>query len=266
MSKLTAQSKGPKVLIFDIETAPITAYVWGLWDQNIGLDAIIKDWHVIAWAALWLGDPPSKIMYQDQRNRADVSNDKKILEGIWKLLDEADIVLTKNGKKFDVRKLNTRFLFHKMQKPSSFRHLDIEQVARKHFSFTSNKLEYITEFLNKLYKKLKHTDFPGITLWKECLNGNLNAWKSMEKYNKHDVLSLEEAARPMMAWDTSINLDVYHDGLHQVCSCGSKEFQRYGFAYTSSGKYQRFTCKKCGRESRSKVNLLSKAKRESLRS
>ena len=28
---------GPRVLLFDIETAPILAHVWGLWDNNVAL-------------------------------------------------------------------------------------------------------------------------------------------------------------------------------------------------------------------------------------
>jgi hypothetical protein len=33
-----APATGPKVLIYDIETAPIVAHVWGLWENNVGLN------------------------------------------------------------------------------------------------------------------------------------------------------------------------------------------------------------------------------------
>jgi hypothetical protein len=32
-----------KVLILDIETAPISAYVWGIWQQNVGTHQIQSD-------------------------------------------------------------------------------------------------------------------------------------------------------------------------------------------------------------------------------
>ena len=48
MSKYTK----PKILFLDIETCPIIADVWKLWDNNVGLNQIIKDWSIIAWAEM----------------------------------------------------------------------------------------------------------------------------------------------------------------------------------------------------------------------
>mgnify|MGYP000113435667 CR=1 FL=1 len=81
----------PKVLLFDIETAPIIAYVWGLWQNDVSLNQIRTDWHLLSWSAKWLGTPDTDIMYMDQRAAKDVENDKVILQGLWKLLDEADL-------------------------------------------------------------------------------------------------------------------------------------------------------------------------------
>lgn len=257
--------KGPKVLLFDIETAPMLGYVWGMWDQNVGLDMVHSDWNVLSWAAKWLDDPPNKIMYADQRKAKLVSDDKGILEKIWKLLNEADIVITQNGKSFDCKKLNARFIIHKMKPPSSYKHIDTLEIAKKHFAFTSNKLAYMTDKLNTKYKKLKHSKFPGFEMWEQCLKGNLAAWKEMEKYNKYDVLALEETYKKLMPWDNTIDFSLYSDEVHTVCHCGSTEFHKYGFAFTSGGKFQRYQCKSCGSESRSKINLFSKEKKASLR-
>ena len=119
----------PKVLVFDVETAPIMSYVWRLWDQNVGLNQIEQDWHIMSWAAKWLDDPADKIMYMDQRKAKNIEDDSKILRGIWKLLDEADIVITQNGKKFDQKKLNARFVLNGFQPPSSYKHIDTKQLA-----------------------------------------------------------------------------------------------------------------------------------------
>jgi len=43
-----------KVLIIDIETAPIMAFVWGIWQQNVGIQMIKSDWFCLTWAAKWL--------------------------------------------------------------------------------------------------------------------------------------------------------------------------------------------------------------------
>lgn len=263
--KKKIKATGPRVLLFDIETAPMLGYVWGLWDQNIALNQIKQEWFVLSWSAKWLDDPPNKIMYMDSRKNKNIEDDSRLLKGIWKLLDEADAVITQNGKSFDQKKLNARFIMNGMPKPSSFKHIDTLRLAKKHFAFTSNKLEYMTDKLNKKYKKLKHEEFSGFSLWSQCLAGNQDAWKAMEKYNKYDVLSLEELYYTLAPWDDSVNFDVYREGHTHTCSCGSTSFTKNGFAFTSTGKYQRHICNDCGKESRDKVNLLSKEKRASLR-
>lgn len=256
----------PKILLFDIETAPIQAYVWGLWENNVSLNQIKKDWHVLSWSAKWLDDAPSKIMYMDQRSAKKIEDDKNLLKGIWSLLDEADIVVTQNGKQFDSKKLNARFILNGFQPPSSYRHVDTREIARRKFGFTSNKLEYMTNKLCNRYKKLKTKKFQGFELWSECLKGNISAWKEMEKYNKYDVLSLEELYIKLRPWDNSVNLNLYTERATKLCSCGGTNISLNGYCYTPSGKYQRYRCADCGAEVKSKTNLFSADKKKSLRS
>lgn len=253
----------PKVLLFDIETAPIVAYVWALWDQNVGLSQIKSDWHVLSWAGKWLGS--DKIMYKDQRKAKVLEDDSGILRTIWELLDEADIVITQNGKKFDVKKLNARFIFHGFKPPSPFKHIDTLVLAKKHFGFTSNKLEYLAKALKTKTQKMARREFDGFELWKECLAGNMKAWREMEKYNKADVLALEQVYEKLIPWDSSINFNLYNDDVHNVCKCGSVHFQRRGYAYTTTGKYQRLQCVECGAWTRENENLFSKEKRKAIR-
>lgn len=256
-----------KVLLLDIETAPMLGFVWGLWDNNIALNQLKKDWHVLSWSAKWLNDPPEKVMYLDQRNCKNIEDDKKLLQQIWKLLDEADVIITQNGKSFDVKKLNARFLQNGFKPPSSFRHIDTARIAKKHFAFTSNKLEYLTDKLCTKYKKLKPSKFSGFTLWRECLNGNIEAWKEMEKYNKYDVLSLEELYHKLQPWDKSIDFNVYNgEDLTYYCNCGNSKFKKHKKLFASNkGVYKRLICTNCGQEHKEKINLLSKEKRKTLK-
>jgi DNA polymerase elongation subunit (family B) len=255
-----------KVLIFDIETAPLRAFVWGLWENNVSLNMIASDWHVLSWSAKWLNSPDTEVMYVDQRGQPNVEDDKALLQGIWDLLDEADVVITQNGKSFDQKKLQARFLLNGFKPHSSYKHIDTKLVAKKHFAFTSNKLEYMSDKLCTKYKKLKHKQFPGFELWDECLKDNLKAWKEMELYNKHDVLALEELYNILMPWEgDSVNFNLYSDDEVNACKCGSHAFIKNGFYYTSVGKFQKHRCKGCGAESRDRKNLLSQEKRDSLR-
>ncbi len=259
------RSNSPRILILDIETAPIIAHVWGLWENNVGLNQVVSDWHLLSWSAKWLNDPHNKIMYKDQRDVKDISDDNALLLGIWALLDEADIIITQNGKAFDVKKLNARFLMNGYVPPSSYRHLDTKQMASRHFGFTSNKLEYLTDKLCVKYKKIKHTQFPGHELWTECLKGNMKAWKVMEKYNKHDVLSLEELFLKLRPWASDMTLSTYYPEADPECDCGCQVFTKNGYYYTTTGKFQKHRCSECGSEYRDSTNLLSKEDRGRIR-
>lgn len=252
----------PRILLFDVETAPIIGHVWGLWDQNVGLNQIKSDWHVLSWAAKWLGS--TEVMYADQRRASKIENDRVLLKGIWKLLNAADIVITQNGISFDVKKLNARFIYHGFKPPSGFKHIDTLRLAKKHFAFTSNRLEYLANVLKTKTKKLGRRKFDGFTLWSECLKGNVEAWNEMERYNKQDVLALEQVYERLIPWDSTINFNIFrHDNEH-TCTCGSKKVERRGFVYTEAGKYQRYQCYVCGKWTRGSLNLLSKEKRQTL--
>ena len=41
--------------MLDIETTPMQVYTWGLWDQNIGINQIIKPTEMMCFGAKWQG-------------------------------------------------------------------------------------------------------------------------------------------------------------------------------------------------------------------
>lgn len=237
-----------KTLVMDIEISPMTAYVWNRRDVNIALNQLTQDWAVIAWSAKWLGEPASKIKYYDQSGAKDIYNDWLILQPLWKLLDEADIVITQNGQSFDGPKLNARFIMHRMKPPSPYRHLDTYRIARRVASFTSNKLEYLTDKLCTKYKKLSHAAFPGMSLWVECLKGNKDAWREMKRYNIHDTLATEELYEKIGAW-APISLAQPHfipDGRPNCGICGKATLTKHKKQVTKTGMFQTYICQHCG--------------------
>ena len=54
-----------KILVLDIETAPMKAAVWGMWQQNINVKMMEEAGYILCYSAKWLGN--SKIMYDDGR-------------------------------------------------------------------------------------------------------------------------------------------------------------------------------------------------------
>ncbi len=236
---------GVKVLTIDIETAPIEAFTWGIWDQNIGLNQIAKDWSILSFAAKWLGD--KKVIYEDTSKSP--RDDTKLLASLWKLLNEADVVVTQNGKAFDVKKINARLLEQGFGPYSPIRHVDTKIVAKRHFAFTSNKLEWLSA-VSGAPKKSSHKAFPGFALWSECLKGNPRAWAEMRKYNIRDVVATEALYLKLRPWiEGHPNVAVYAedaaDGRPACPKCGSKKMTRQGLRRTQTGEYTRYQCQSC---------------------
>lgn len=252
------EQQGARILFIDIETKPILAQVWRLWDQNVGLNQIQEDWSILSFCAKWKGS--DEIIYQDLSSQVDFEDDSVLLGSLWSLLNEADCVVGQNSKRFDVKKINARLVLNGYPKPSTFRQIDTMEIAKRQFGFTSNKLEYMTEKLCTQYKKLPHKKFPGHLLWAECLKGNPEAWQEMKEYNINDVLSLEELYDIISSWDNTLpNWDVYVNEILDMSL-----WEEDGYHYTNLGKYKRYRHKESGIQRRSRVNELSKEKRESL--
>lgn len=252
----------PKVLLFDIETAPNKMMGWGLWNQNFGLNQIESEWFCLSFAAKWLGS--DEVMYTDMRGIVSTEDDTHILDELWKLFDEADVLIGQNSKAFDVKKMNARWILNGYQPPSPYKQIDTLDIAKRNFSFTSRKLEWMTDKLCE-NKKLTHGKFAGFQLWKECLLDNPEAWQEMEDYNRMDVISLEELYLKMAAWDDKhVNFNLYNDIAEHICRCGSNRLKEDGFAYTGVSKFQQYRCLDCGATTRGRENLFSKEKRKSL--
>ncbi|OZI20068.1 RNase H superfamily protein [Bordetella genomosp. 9] len=253
----------PRILSLDIETSPVLAYVWSLWKQNVGLNQIKEDWCILSFCAKWLGD--DAIIYRDNSKQRNVEDDRRLLRSLWKLLDQADIVVAQNGVKFDRRKINARFLLNGMPPPSPYVMVDTMLEARKNFGLTSNKLEYMTAKLCTT-KKLKHQKFPGFELWSQCLQRNPEAWAEMREYNIADVLSLEELYLILRPWiDGHPNVANYTEPDTPTCpKCGSANVIQKGYRHTQVGRYARFRCSDCAGWSRGRQMKNSKDQRKNL--
>jgi uncharacterized protein YprB with RNaseH-like and TPR domain len=112
------------------------------------------------------------------------------------LLDLADVVMTWNGRKFDIPHLNREFLGLGFSPPSPYQQIDLYQVVKKNFLFPSNKLQYVSQALG-LDGKVAHE---GHGLWVACMEGDPEAWALMERYNKQDVWMLEEIYGRVQPW------------------------------------------------------------------
>ena len=256
--------KQPRILVIDIETAPLMAHIWSIWQHGVGLNMLNLDWSILSFSCKWVGDP--RIHYHDTFRQRDKRDDSQLVKKLHKLLDEADIVVAHNGKKFDIRKIQARFVMAGMLPPSPFKVVDTLLESRKNFAMTSHKLEYLTEKLCAT-KKLTHKQFPGFLLWDEYLKGNPAAQKEMRVYNEVDVISLEELYFILLPWMTGHpNIGVYLpiSDTPTCDKCGHMELIRKGTRTTQVGVYARYQCKKCGGWSRGRQMINSRGHRHNL--
>lgn len=238
--KAKANNRESKVLILDIETLPILGYSWGVWNQNIYPNQIKKDWSLLSYSAKWLGD--DRIISDVLTPKEAISrDDKRISTGIWKLLDECFISVSHNGKRFDLRKLNTRFWKNKLHKPSSYKVIDTLPVAKSVFGLTYNKLDFIAKFIGA-DEKLE-TEFE---LWTACDEGDKQALQEMKEYNEQDVLTLEEIYMNMREWIPGHpDLGIYQN-LKDVCPvCLSTNYKKIGLYTANVYQYEEYRCSDC---------------------
>jgi len=248
----------PNILLLDIETTPMEVFVWGLYKQRINPSNVIEDWNMLSWAAKWLYSPEilsDVLTPKESVNR----NDKRILESLWTLIEQADMIIAHNGIRFDMRKINARFKINGLPRPSTYKVIDTLLMSRKIFAFSSHKLDYLGQML--LNKGKIETDFQ---LWIDCLAGKQEALDYMVKYNEEDVNLLEEVYMELRGWMPSHpNLALHAEVDEPVCpTCMSTDVFFVGDYGTPAGIYNSLRCGNCGSIMRQRKSALTPKKRD----
>jgi hypothetical protein len=239
-----------RILYVDIETSPNLADVWGLWDQNVSLDMLRQSGHIMGFAYRWGGGGKARWVGEYNAEKGDLSNHQAMLEKAHQLYDEADIVVTYNGNRFDNPYFNTEWIKAGLTPPSPVLSLDLFATVKRQFRFPSNKLDYVCMVLLD-DRKVKH---PGYQMWKDCLDDGVDpkvrakGWRNMSRYARQDVDLLEPLHDKLRPWlPNTINVAVFgQDDVQRCGKCASPDLERRGFAHTAAKRYQRFRCKACG--------------------
>jgi hypothetical protein len=244
----------PKVLIFDIESSYSKAYTFDVWNANIGYDNILEEWFLLSFSAKWLFDDKAEVfvLSPSEVKRRD---DTRIVKRLWEFLDKADIVIAHNAKKFDIPKSNSRFIQLGLTPPSTYQVIDTLQEARRVFGFSHNSLNALAGYFG-LDPKLETSK----GLWKQCMAGDKAALEELAKYNKQDVLTLEDVYMRMRSWIRHPNMALFMEADTTVCPvCAVKEITFVGKPYrTQVGIYTQFRCKNCGAIGRMRKTTLDK--------
>lgn len=252
-SVLAESSVMPRVLIFDIETSPMLAWVWGFYKQFVNPDAVVTPVKILCYCAKWYGE--NTLLFQKRKG----DDDKTLVKGLWKLFNQADIVVAHNGIAFDEKKVVARMIAHGMKPPAPFKSVDTLKIARRSMDAGCNKLDYLARYIGA-GQKLEHEGFP---LWLKCMEGNRAAWATMEDYNIQDVLILEELYTTLRVWDKRHpNIGLYYQDDRTRCVvCGSHSFRKLPqTAKTAVSEFEAVRCQDCGKPQRKGTRLKREAK------
>lgn len=228
-------SNKPKILVLDIETKPIKAYTWRLYDVTIGLDQIIENGGTLCFGAKWLNEKQTYFYSEwDDGHEA-------MIRAAHALISEADAIVTYNGDKFDLPKLQGEFLLYGLKPPPPTTSIDVLKTVRK-MGLTSNKLAFVGPLL-AVGRKIKHA---GFQLWVDVLDGKERAQVQMRNYCLQDVRLLEKVynkVRPFIKNHPHLGSE---KGSGACGACGSNHVQSRGYRRTKSFRIQRLQCQSCG--------------------
>jgi hypothetical protein len=232
----------PKICYYDLENSPSLGWYYDRYKEgNIVADE--QDWFMLSFAWTW-GDEKKvhcKALCDYPGYAKDKTDDSHLVKDLWKIFDEADILIAHNGDRFDRRKSNSRFLGLGLPPPSPYKTIDTLKIARRQFMQGSNSLQSLGEFLG-LGGKLPTT---GWHTWRGCIDGDQKAWNALKRYNKRDVILGRAVYKKLLPWTHNHpDLRVW-SGKASCRNCGSHKLQMRGEERTLTTIKQRYQCQSC---------------------
>lgn len=233
------QKNAPKILLFDVETSPAKAWIWGVGRKVfISHEQIVKgsSFDVICIAYKWLHE--NKIHTLDWGLREQDSS--KMIARFSKVIEEADLVVGHNVDRFDIRQVNTQRLLHGQPPIAWPTTEDTLKQLRKHFAFPSYKLDYISKILTGSGK-----DPMNFQDWIDIVeNKDRDALDKMLKYCKRDVAKLCQVYKQVSHYLVP-KMSVAKIAGGTCPRCGGTHTPKHGIATRVAGRFQRYQCQSC---------------------
>jgi hypothetical protein len=240
-------SDGPKILTLDIETSPNLSWHFDSYKVDIRPIQNVEPSRPICWSAKWADR--AKVLFHSEVQDSHAA----MLDHIAALMDEADVVVTYNGDRFDLPKLRWAFERWGVKKPSPFVSVDLYKVVKREFGNgpLSKSLAYITDQLQLTGKLEVGGYFP---LWLAMSGPDPDAakkaWAKFTRYSKRDTQTTDELRERLTPYITNLPaLTLFSDDEEALAcpACKSDNYQRRGHAYTKTRRYPRFFCTDCGK-------------------
>ena len=180
--------------------------------------------------------------YSDEWHHS-VNSDQLLCGFAHEILSSADAVVTHNGRAFDWKFLQTRFLFHGLPPLPRIPHIDTKCLAKTNLFLFNNKLNTLGKELVQMEKR----DHEGWDLWVKVSERNQRAQSEMSKYCEQDVRLLLKIYKILRPFTTQIpNYNILRGSKELICpSCGGTRLKSNGYRYTRTMSYKRYICMDC---------------------
>lgn len=275
LTQEVVDGKKVKYLYWDLETSFMQGYFFDIWQVNIPMSQVTKQSHLLS--ASWAMNDDEPVGIRLTPEDVKTGNDLEVVVKLIEAINSCDVVVTFNGKKFDVKKLNTRALYWGLPPVVIPRHIDLMQDAKRLFKFPSNSMQNISQYLGEDGK----ISTGGSRLWQRCAEfENYEvcnaALQEMLDYNLQDINATRDLHKRFMGWSKNTpnigtitkqvqGKDLKEDTNLLCIHCGSSDVSKImidGVAkqgYTSVSSFDLYRCGESSCRGVSRVNASGKA-------
>lgn len=215
----------PKILTWDIECSGISFKANSGFLLCVGIKELGK---------------PCEVLIRDNM-MPDPLNDKKLCKQVYEKLSAADMWVTHNGKWFDVKYLNSRFLKWNLPPLPDIPHFDTCQTGFKKLAI-KNSLKEMAKYLGLGTKYDVNMDN-----WVRAYAGSVPSLKEIVKHCKQDVILTEKVYLRLRPFGhTPPNMALLVNDNSACPHCGKRMLRKNGHKLAVVGKAQRYQCGNCG--------------------
>lgn len=215
---------------------------------------IKHDWYITCAAWGWLDNQKKKISKIEsvavndfKTYKKDFRDDRALVKKLHEVMSQADLIVGHNSDKFDIKKINYKFIKYGLAPLDIPPTVDTLKAARKYANASSNSLYYLAKEFGVSMKVDLET---GVMHAADA--GCEKSLKKLVAYNKGDIKAGAEVYFKLLPYiknhpniDKIMGRQIVKE--NPTCNnCGSKKVHRYGLRKTKSGRYYRYRCDDCG--------------------
>lgn len=162
---------------------------------------------------------------------------------MWEQVDLADIVVTYNGRRADLKWLRQDWAVADVPQPTPYRDVDLFLVARREFAFESKSLAHLCQRLGLPGKQGRYNADEA----RAAAAGDGPDRRRLVRYSKQDSRITEAVFDRLRRYVRGINMGLYREDEARCCTaCGGENLTHAGSATTAVTKYPAWRCDDCG--------------------